>query len=128
MRPHKTIYLYCQDEVRRSVVRLVLKTWGFCVITDLSLGAIPDVALIVNDQDAYDLVQQLDRDHPELRIVVLIKRRHLLKFDVTIGALMLDDKAPMIELREHIRTGAARKRGPKLCRVVAQEAAMEVVA
>ena len=55
----------------------------------------------------------LDREHPDTRILMLIKRERLLEFDDQTGALMLDDKLPMIELREHIRTAAARKRGPR---------------
>jgi hypothetical protein len=43
MRPRKKIYLYCQDETRRSVLRCVLQTWDFRVTTGLSFGAVPDV-------------------------------------------------------------------------------------
>jgi hypothetical protein len=123
MRPRKKIYLHCRDKTRRGVLSFVLRTWHFCVITELPEGSVPDVALIVNDRDAYDLVLKLDRDFPEVRILILIKRRGLTAFDDKTGAVMLDDQVPMIGLREHVQTAAARKRGPKHFQIVPREAA-----
>ena len=122
MRPGKKVYLHCQDKTRRAVLSCVLQTWDFRVITDLHEGTNPEVALIVHGKDAREEVADLDRDHPDTRILILIKRERLLEFDDQIGVLMLDDKLPMIELREHIRTAAARKRGPKRFHLVAKEA------
>jgi hypothetical protein len=113
MRPAKKVYLHCQNKTRRAVLSCVLQTWDFRVITDLPEGTDPEVALIVHDKDAGKEAADLDRDHPDTRILILIKRDRFLDFDDRTGALMLDDKLPMIELREHIRTAAARKRGPK---------------
>jgi hypothetical protein len=122
MRPRKKVYLHCQNKTRSAVLSCVLETWGFRVITDLPHGADPEVALIVHDKDAMNEVAAFDREHPDTRILILIKRERLLEFDDQTGALMLDDKLPMIELREHIRTAAARKRGPRRFHQVASEA------
>jgi hypothetical protein len=113
MRPGKKVYLHCQNKTRRAVLSCVLQTWDFRVITDLPEGTDPEVALIVHDKDTREEVADLDRKHPDTRILILIKREQLLEFDDQTGALMLDDKLPMIDLREHIRTAAARKRGPR---------------
>jgi hypothetical protein len=122
MRPGKKVYLHCQNKTRRAVLSCVLQTWDFRVITDLPEGTDPEVALIVHDKDAGKEIADLDREHPDTRILILIKRERLLEFDDQTGALMLDDKLPMIELREHIQTAAARKRGPRRFHLVAREA------
>lgn len=121
MRPGKKVYLHCQDKTRRAVLSCVLQTWDFRVTTDLHEGIDPEVALIVHSKDAREEAAHLDRKHPDTRILILIKRERLLEFDDQTGALMLDDKLPMIELREHIRTAAARKRGPKRFHPAASE-------
>jgi hypothetical protein len=121
MRPRKKVYLHCENKTRHAVLSCVLETWGFRVITGLPHGADPEVALIVHDQDAMKEVATLDREHPDTRILILIQHERLLKFDDQTGALMLDDKLPMIELREHIRTAAARKRGPRRFHQLASE-------
>jgi hypothetical protein len=113
MRPGKRVYLHCQNKTRRAVLSCVLQTWDFRVTTELPEGADPEVALIVHDKDAGKEAADLDRKHPDTRILILIKRERLPEFNDQTGALMLDDRLPMIELREHIRTAAARKRGPK---------------
>jgi hypothetical protein len=121
MRPRKKVYLHCQDRTRRAVLSCVLQTWDFRVITELPDATDPEVALILHDKDTHKEVAGLDRDHPDTRILILIKRERFLEFDDQVGALMLDDKLPMIELREHIRTAAARKRGPKRFHPAASE-------
>jgi hypothetical protein len=122
MRPGKKVYLHCQNKTRRAVLSCVLQTWDFRVTTELPEGAGPEVALIVHDKDTPEEITGLDRDHPDTRILILIKRERFLEFDDQTGALLLDDQLPMIELREHIRTAAAKKRGPKRFHLVAREA------
>jgi hypothetical protein len=122
MRPRKKVYLHCQNRTRCAVLSCVLKTWGFRVITGLPHGADPEAALIVHDQDAVKEVATLDREHPDTRILILIQQGRHLEFDDQTGAPMLDDQLPMIELREHIRTAAARKRGPRRFHQLAADA------
>ena len=122
MRPRKKVYLHCDNKIRCAVLSCVLETWGFRVITGLPHDLDPEVALVVHDQDAMKEVAALDREPPDTRILILIQRDRLFEFDDQTGALLLDDKLPMIELREHIRTAAARKRGPRRFHQLASEA------
>jgi hypothetical protein len=94
MRPGKKVYLHCHNKTRRAVLSCVLQTWDFRVITDLPLGTDPEVALIVHDSDTPREVAGLDRDHPDTRILILIKRERFLEFDDQTGALILDASCP----------------------------------
>jgi hypothetical protein len=111
MRPGKKIYVYCQDEDRRAVLSYVLWCHQFRVTTDLSDDA--DVALIVCDQRAYAHALRLGSEYPEMPMLVLAERSARAKFDYIPTATTLDDKVPMAELRERIKTIAAGKLGPK---------------
>jgi hypothetical protein len=120
MRPGKKIYLYCQDEDRRAVLSYVLWCHQFRVTTDVSDDA--DAALIVYDERAYAHAIRLSSKCPELPILVLAERGARAKFDYIPTAATLDDKVPMVELRERIKTMAVGKRGPKRFHLVAREA------
>jgi hypothetical protein len=122
MRPGKTIYLCCQDEDRRGVLSYVLFCQRFRVTTEVSEKT--DVALIVDDKQAYAHAVRLGSQYPELPVLVLTDSSARANFDHLSNASTLEDKVPMIELREHLRMAAVRKHGPKPVHVPTQEAVM----
>ena len=120
MRPKKKVLLVCDDPHTRSEWKFLLDTWGFLATAvgsyeapmQLRLASMDffEVVLMVGMNKHVKAIEKQCEMHPNLRFLGLADQE-LTSFLSETRWLPL--KTPRIEVLDHIKICAARKRGPR---------------